>query len=97
MDDLQRKVDGVIKMLGGYWSPLAMLAALTEEVGELADEMLKMEGIKGKASPEGLREEIGDVMFALICIANHYGVDLSGALDDTLRKYRTRDINSRIK
>ncbi len=93
MNDYQRRVDKLIRELGGYWGPFEMLAALTEEVGELADEILKMEGVKGRGSPKTLEEEIGDVVFALACIANHYGVDLLEALDETIQKYRLRDGN----
>lgn len=93
MNEHQVRVDELIRELGGYWDPFEMLAALTEEVGELADEILKMEGVKGRGSPESLEEELGDVMFALACIANHYGVDLARALSKTIEKYRRRDGN----
>ncbi len=93
MNNYQRRVDELIRELGGYWGPFEMLAALTEEMGELADEILKVEGVKGSGSPETLEEEIGDVAFALACIANHYGVDLLAALDKTIQKYRLRDGN----
>ncbi len=48
MNEFQRRVDELIEEFGGYWEPFQMLAALVEEVGELADELLKVEG--------GLRE-----------------------------------------
>ncbi len=54
MNEHQVRVDELIRELGGYWGPFEMLAALTEEVGELADEILKMEGVKGRGSPESL-------------------------------------------
>ena len=93
MNEHQIKVDELIRELGGYWNPFEMLAALTEEVGELADEILKFEGVKGSGDIQTLEEELGDVVFALACIANHYGVDLIEALDKTVKKYRQRDGN----
>jgi len=89
---LQSEVDELVKALGGYWKPFEMLAALVEETGELADAMLAVEGVKGRGSKEALVEEIGDVLFALTCIANHYGVDLGEALKATIEKYRRRDL-----
>ncbi|NJD99350.1 hypothetical protein E3E26_06075 [Thermococcus sp. LS1] len=91
MNDHQRRVDDLVKEFGGYWSPFEMLAALMEEIGELADELLKIEGVKGKGDPEKLKEELGDVMFALSCIANYYDVDLLSALEKSIEKYRKRD------
>ncbi|AEH25162.1 nucleotide pyrophosphohydrolase [Pyrococcus yayanosii] len=90
--ELQRDVDALVKKMGGYWTPSQMLAALMEEVGELADEILAMEGVKGEPSEEKLREEVGDVLFALACIANYYGIDLEDALMESIRKYSTRDL-----
>lgn len=87
---LQGEVDELIRALGGYWKPFEMLAALLEETGELAEAMLAIEGVKGRGSRENLVEEIGDVLFALACIANHYGVDLEDALSRTIEKYRLR-------
>lgn len=87
----QREVDALIRKLGGYWTPFEMLAALVEEVGELADAMLAFEGVKGEAEMAMVEEEIGDVLFALACIANHYGVDLERALIGSVEKYGERD------
>jgi len=87
----QRLVDELIQKLGGYWRPFEMLAALVEEVGELADAMLALEGVKGNAPLEKVEEELGDVLFALLCIANHYGIDTRDALLRSVSKYRERD------
>lgn len=97
MKDLQKKVDALIMEFGGYWSPFKMLAALMEEIGELSNEILAVEGVKGNGSEESLREEIGDVLFALTCIANYYGIDLSKALESTITKYKERDTPRWIK
>ncbi|AFL94371.1 putative NTP pyrophosphohydrolase MazG-related, YpjD type [Thermococcus cleftensis] len=91
MNEHQERVDRVIKQFGGYWSPFEMLAALMEEVGELADELLKIEGIKGEGDRKRLREELGDTLFALACIANYYGIDLLEALGESVEKYLARD------
>ncbi|ASJ12294.1 MazG nucleotide pyrophosphohydrolase domain-containing protein [Thermococcus thioreducens] len=91
MNELQRRVDELITEFGGYWEPFQMLAAFVEEVGELADELLKAEGIKGEGKWSKLEEELGDVMFALACIANYYKIDLLDALGKSIEKYRERD------
>ena len=90
MNDEQRLVDELIEQFGGYWKPFEMLAALVEEVGELADAMLAFEGVKGRAEKDKIEEELGDVLFALLCIANHYGIDSDRALNLTVEKYKRR-------
>lgn len=90
--ELQKEVHRVVETMGGYWPPFEMLAALTEEVGELADVLLGIEGVKGNSSKERLEEELGDVLFALACIANFYGIDLETALKKTIDKYLSRDL-----
>jgi NTP pyrophosphatase (non-canonical NTP hydrolase) len=91
MNREQAMVDKLIKEMGGYWEPFQMLAALVEEVGELADELLKVEGVKGEGNKERLKEEVGDVLFALACIANYYRIELQEALKGSVEKYRIRD------
>jgi NTP pyrophosphatase (non-canonical NTP hydrolase) len=77
----------------GYWPPLSMLAAVTEEVGELAREINDREGHKKKRTPDNtsLELELGDVLYSLVCIANYYHVDLNRAFKATLNKYTQRD------
>jgi len=91
MNELQKRVDELVSEFGGYWEPFEMLAAIVEEIGELSDVLLRLEGPKGSASSEELREEMGDVMFALACLANHYGIDLFEALRASIEKYKSRD------
>ncbi len=65
---------------------------LASEVGELAKEILEGTGY-GRApfeAPEGWTGELGDALFALVCLANSTGVDLEAALVGTLEKYRER-------
>lgn len=65
---------------------------LTSEVGELAKEVLKSTkyGRRKFEPPQGWEDELGDVFFALVCLANSTGVDLETALEGALRKYRGR-------
>ena len=94
--DAQKEVDILVQQMGGYWSPLAMLASVVEEVGELAREINALEKIKVKKPEERtnpIDEELADTLFSIICIANHYQVDLGASLDRVLDKYRKRDKN----
>lgn len=78
----------------GYWPPLTNLARLIEEVGELAREMNHRFGHKTKRADEpdqDLAIELADVLFVLLVIANERGIDLDGALERVLEKYRVRD------
>ena len=92
---MQRQTDQVLRELGGdYWEPLALLARLTEETGELARELNHLYGPKKKkdGEPEGsLALEIGDILYVLACLANVTGIDLDEAWTATLDKYRRRD------
>ena len=93
----QKMVDEWINQFEeGYWPPLSMLASLTEEVGELAREINHREKIKKKkeTEPKGdIGLELADVLFSLICLANHYGVDLEGRFKEVMEKYSSRDVN----
>ncbi|MHA1292813.1 MAG: nucleotide pyrophosphohydrolase [Promethearchaeota archaeon] len=91
---LQERLDNWIKNHGGYWPPLAMLTAIVEELGELAREINSLEGFKPKKPTErevNIGEELADVLFSVICLANHYKIDLNDELNQVLEKYSTRD------
>jgi NTP pyrophosphatase (non-canonical NTP hydrolase) len=78
----------------GYFSPLANLARLTEEVGELAREINHRFGEKPKKpeEPEGaLALELADILFVVICLANSRGIDLDEAFAAMMRKVSERD------
>jgi NTP pyrophosphatase (non-canonical NTP hydrolase) len=80
----------------GYWPPLSMLASLMEEVGELAREINHREKIKKKKQTETEKDiglEIADVLFSLICLANHYEIDLESKFKEVMEKYSNRDMN----
>ena len=95
LSEAQSRVDEWIgRFEEGYWPPLANLARLTEEVGELARLMNHRFGPKTKRPDEpeqDLALELADVLFVLLAIANQQGIDLSDALERTLIKYRSRD------
>lgn len=93
--DIQREVDAYIAPLAdGYWHPLANLARLAEEVGELARELNDRYGPKAKKPEEeagSLALELADIVFVVTCLANQLGVDLDDAFHEAMEKYRTRD------
>lgn len=80
----------------GYFPPLVNLARLVEEVGELARELNHRFGPKRKKDsepPGDVADELGDILFVLVVLANQLGVRLDEALERTLAKYETRDAN----
>lgn len=95
ISDAQQTVDQWIKSIGvRYFSELTNLAQLVEEVGELSRIMSRQFGeqsFKPNESPSDLSDELADVMFVLICIANQTGVDLTDALQKNLEKKTKRD------
>ena len=94
LNEFQKRIDTWISTHGGYWPPLSMLTAIVEEIGELAREINYLEGIKPKKVGESateIGEELADVIFAIICVANHYEIDLSNELNRAIEKYTKRD------
>lgn len=92
--ELQGTIDGWIQDNGGYWDELSLLARLTEEVGELAREYNHRFGAKRKKASEGdaaLQDEMADVLWILLCMANQQGIDLDAAFERTMVKLKTRD------
>ncbi len=97
--EAQQRVDDWIKSVGvRYFSELTNLAQLVEEVGELARIMARTYGEQSFKSSElenrpeeQLGDELADILFVLICIANQTGVDLTEALGKNLEKKTTRD------
>ncbi|HVS98743.1 MAG TPA: nucleotide pyrophosphohydrolase [Puia sp.] len=93
--DAQRLVDEWIKTTGvRYFSELTNMAILTEEVGEVARLMSRLYGDQSfKDSDKGreLADELADVLWVLICIANQTGVDLTAALAKNFDKKNLRD------
>ncbi|MBD1398463.1 nucleotide pyrophosphohydrolase [Pontibacter sp. JH31] len=93
--EAQTIVDNWIKENGvRYFNELTNMAILTEEVGEVARIMARQYGEQSfKKSEEGkqLSDELADVLFVLICIANQTGIDLTEALRQNLEKKTSRD------
>ena len=97
MKEMQTEVDDYIgQFKTGYFSPLANLARLTEEVGELSREINHVYGEKKKKASEDdntIKAELGDNLFVLMCIANSLDIDLTESFDETMEKFKTRDKN----
>ncbi|HLS36360.1 MAG TPA: nucleotide pyrophosphohydrolase [Bacillota bacterium] len=93
--EIQERVDQYISQFEeGYFSPLSLLARLTEEVGELAREVSHKYGDKPKKATEedsSMSEEIGDIIFVLACYANSLDIDLTDAFIQSIEKIETRD------
>jgi len=93
----QKIVDDWIRNIGGgYWPPLSMLAALVEEVGELSRELNAIEGPKKRKIDEAKSDigmELADIIYAVICIANYYGIDLEKEFMRVIEKYTKRDMD----
>ena len=94
---MQRMVDEYIGQFKvGYFSPLAMMARLSEEVGELAREINHRFGEKPKKADEpenSVEMELADCMFILVCFANSLGIDLETAFYKMMEKFSVRDAN----
>lgn len=92
---MQKEVDSHISQYKeGYFSPLSMLARLSEETGELAREINHYYGEKPKKESEtekSLEQEMGDILFVLICFANSLHINLEEAFDLVMDKFQTRD------
>lgn len=89
----QLDVDASIVDLGGYWPPLANLARLFEECGELARAINQTHGgkrVKPDEAPATASDELGDVLYVLLVLANSLHLDAASALDTALRNARAR-------
>lgn len=95
--EAQQQVDHWIKTVGvRYFSELTNMAILTEEVGELARIMARKYGdqsFKESDKNKDLADEMADVLWVLICLANQTGVDLTEALVKNFEKKNIRDAN----
>ncbi|BDC98333.1 pyrophosphatase [Persicobacter psychrovividus] len=95
--EAQEQVDHWIKTVGvRYFSELTNMTILTEEVGELARIMARTYGdqsFKKSDLDKNLGDEMADVLWVLICLANQTGIDLTEALQKNFEKKNIRDIN----
>ena len=91
----QQQVDQWIKTIGvRYFSELTNMTILTEEVGELARIMARKYGdqsFKKSDTASSLEDEMADILWVLICLANQTGVDLTKALEKNFEKKTLRD------
>lgn len=94
LKEAQRQVDEWIRTYGvRYFSELTNMACLTEEVGELARVMARKYGDQSfkNGEKEQLGEEMADILWVLICLANQTGVDLTEEFQKTMEKKTRRD------
>jgi NTP pyrophosphatase (non-canonical NTP hydrolase) len=93
----QKQVDDELQQFAvPYWHPLSQLARLTEEVGEVARIINHKYGEKPKKQGEvheELGDELADVLFDIICLANTEKIDLDKTLEKTIAKVNGRDRN----
>ncbi|MGM0124490.1 MazG nucleotide pyrophosphohydrolase [Enterococcus sp. AZ194] len=92
---MQKEVDEYIQQFkAGYFSPLSQMARLTEEVGELAREVNHYYGEKPKKMTEKentVAEELGDVLFVTMVMANSLAIDLTEVYEKNMAKFNQRD------
>ncbi len=95
MNTMQKRAhEWISQFVEGYFPPFEMLACLLEEVGELSREISHRFGLKRKKTHQeagNVEDEMADVLFALICIANSLGIDLDVAFENKMRKIEERD------
>jgi NTP pyrophosphatase (non-canonical NTP hydrolase) len=92
--EAQQQVDQWVKTIGvRYFSELTNMAVLTEEVGELARVMARRYGDQSfkEGEKDNLGEEMADVLWVLLCLANQTGVDLTEELQKSIDKKTRRD------
>ncbi len=93
--EMQEIVDEWIKTIGvRYFNELTNMAVLTEEVGEVARIIARKYGeqsFKDSDLEKDLGDELGDVLWVLVCLANQTGVDLTDAFKRNLQKKSSRD------
>ncbi len=95
LSEMQTTVDDYIRQFKtGYFGPLAQMARLTEEMGELAKEINHHYGEKQKKATEpakAIPEEMGDVLIVLLMMANSLDIDLTEAFEKNMDKFQKRD------
>ena len=97
LEEAQKEVDTWINTIGvRYFNELTNMALLTEEVGELARIIARKYGeqsFKESDKLYSLSDEMADVLFVLICLANQTGINLTEALKTNLEKKTSRDVS----
>ena len=94
LKNLQKIVKNWVKTKGFKWSAYAEFCHLVEEVGELGEALTVKQGerqagsgYEGLADHSDLEEEIGDILFSLIGIANRFNIDLENCFNSTIKRY----------
>lgn len=95
IEELQKRVDDWIGTTGvRYFDPLTNMALLTEEVGEVARIMARRYGQQSEKANDAVKdlgEELSDVLFVVLCLANQTGTDLQKAFDTKFEERTRRD------
>lgn len=101
ISEAQKQVDEWIKTIGvRYFNELTNTAILMEEVGELARIMARKYGeqsFKANEKDKDLADEMADVLWVLICLANQTGVDLTAAFEKNMAKKTNRDATRHLE
>jgi NTP pyrophosphatase (non-canonical NTP hydrolase) len=101
IEEAQKTVDGWIKTIGvRYFNELTNMAMLTEEVGEVARIIARRYGEQSEKESDknkDLGDEMADVLFVLICLANQTGINLTEALQKNLDKKSKRDATRHLE
>ncbi len=101
IEEAQKTVDGWIKTIGvRYFNELTNMAMLTEEVGEVARIIARRYGEQSEKESDkskDLGDEMADVLFVLICLANQTGVNLTEALQKNMDKKTKRDVTRHLE
>jgi NTP pyrophosphatase (non-canonical NTP hydrolase) len=95
LQSYQKQIDGMLQAYEKpYWHPLSQLARLAEEVGEVSRILNHQYGDKPKKSNEDhekLEDELADVLYTVLCLANSQDIQLDGPLQKAIAKLETRD------
>ncbi|HJW28140.1 MAG TPA: nucleotide pyrophosphohydrolase [Saprospiraceae bacterium] len=99
LEEAQKQVDTWIRQIGGgYFSELTNLGVLVEEVGELARWIVRQYGDQNRKpeekemnAQEAIEDELTDILWVLICLANQMNIDLTSALQKNIQKKTIRD------
>jgi NTP pyrophosphatase (non-canonical NTP hydrolase) len=93
--DYQKQIDDSVQpYVKPYWDPLSQLAGIIEEVGEVSRILNHKYGDKPKKPDEHhevLADELADIIYSVLCLANSEGIELDGPLQRSIAKLETRD------
>ncbi len=96
LKDYQKQIDDMVQQYEKtYWSPLSILARMAEEVGEVARIVNHKFGDKPKKpgeEHEDLADELADVLYSVLCMANSQGINMDEPLQKAIAKLETRDV-----